>query len=106
MTMMNPAFYPGIALMAALKACDVPMDERRRSREQPYAFARQVAMWLLHDVCGWGSQMIGRLTRRDHGTVLHACQAVENRIKTERDAQDRIALARGLFARAIGKVKP
>lgn len=106
MNLQSPSFYPALALLSAARAFDVPnSDLDKQSREQPAAFARQVAWWLLSDVCGWGSQMIARLSGREHGTILHAWHAVESRIKTEVDAMERVVMARGLFVRAIGKVK-
>lgn len=105
MSIHSPSFYPALALLSAAKAFDVPDDAlNKQNREQPAAFARQVAWWLLSDVCGWGSQMISRLSGREHGTILHAWHAVENRIKCETDARERVVMARGLFVRAIGKV--
>lgn len=105
MRMTDPAMFPSLAMLCSAHAFDVPLTPRQKeTREQPGVFSRQVAVWLLHDVCGWGSQMIGRMYRRDHGTVLHAVRAVENRIQTEPDVAERVTKARGLFLRVTGKV--
>ncbi len=43
------------------------------------AFARQVAMYLAHVVCGLSLTEIGTLFHRDRTTVAHACSVVEDR---------------------------
>ena len=43
------------------------------------AFARQVAMYLAHIVCGLSLTEVGQLFARDRTTVAHACKLVEDR---------------------------
>jgi chromosomal replication initiation ATPase DnaA len=43
------------------------------------AFARQVAMYLAHVVCGLTLTEVGHLFARDRTTVAHACCVVEDR---------------------------
>ena len=43
------------------------------------AFARQVAMYLAHVVCGLSLTEVGVLFDRDRTTVAHACELVEDR---------------------------
>ncbi len=43
------------------------------------AFARQVAMYLAHVVCGLSMTEVGTLFRRDRTTVAHGCGVVEDR---------------------------
>ena len=43
------------------------------------AFARQVAMYLAHVVCGLSLTEVGTLFGRDRTTVSHACSVVEDR---------------------------
>ena len=43
------------------------------------AFARQVAMYLAHVVCGLSLTEVGTLFARDRTTVSHACSVVEDR---------------------------
>lgn len=50
---------------------------RRRGRA-PVAFARQVAMYLLHIVCGRSFTYVGLKFGRDRTTVSHACQLIED----------------------------
>jgi chromosomal replication initiation ATPase DnaA len=55
---------------------DLAASTRRSPRS---AFARQVAMYLAHVVCGLSLTEIGTLFRRDRTTVAHACSVVEDR---------------------------
>ncbi len=43
------------------------------------AFARQVAMYLAHVVCGLNMTEVGAMFRRDRTTVAHGCGVVEDR---------------------------
>jgi chromosomal replication initiation ATPase DnaA len=54
-----------------------------RSREQRVAFARQLAMFLCRKITSAPFESIGAHFRRDHCTVIHAYQAIEQR--TRRD---------------------
>lgn len=45
----------------------------------PVAFARQVAMYLTHVVCGLSLTDVGTLFGRDRTTVAYACGLVEDR---------------------------
>lgn len=55
-------------------------DLRARTRRAPrVAFARQVAMYLAHVVCGLSLTEVGALFARDRTTVAHACGVVEDR---------------------------
>jgi chromosomal replication initiation ATPase DnaA len=42
------------------------------------AFARQVAMYLAHVVCGLSLTEVGLIFGRDRTTVAHACEVVED----------------------------
>ena len=48
-------------------------------REKKVAFARQVAMYLIHVVFCLSLTEIGELFGRDRTTVAHACEVVEDR---------------------------
>lgn len=43
------------------------------------AFARQVAMYLAHVVCGLSVTEVGLIFARDRTTVAHACELIEDR---------------------------
>jgi chromosomal replication initiation ATPase DnaA len=57
-----------------------PHDLQASTRGSPRAaFARQVAMYLAHVVCGLSLTEVGTLFARDRTTVAHACSVVEDR---------------------------
>ena len=60
---------------------EVDIRELRTSTRgsQRTAFARQVAMYLAHVVCGLSFTEVGTLFARDRTTVAHACSVVEDR---------------------------
>ena len=72
---------PAVALVFEVEAGDLAAATRRSPR---VAFARQVAMYLTHVVCGLSMTEVGVLFSRDRTTVAHACEVVEDR----RDNQD------------------
>lgn len=55
---------------------DLKSETRRSPRA---AFARQVAMYLAHVVCGLSLTEVGALFARHRTTVSHACSVVEDR---------------------------
>jgi len=75
------------------------MGPRRHDRT---AFVRQLCMWLLRRN-SYGLQEIAlAFKRRDHGTVMHACQKVDHLLKLEqREAHQPVrALLIGIAERA------
>jgi len=68
---------------------DIPEDLlRAKTRKQEVVTARQVAMFLAKELTNASLKTIGlHFGGRDHSTVIHAYQAVEDRMKT--DAQFR-----------------
>jgi chromosomal replication initiator protein len=64
---------------------DIPEDLlRAKTRKQEVVVARQVAMFLAKDLTNASLKTIGlHFGGRDHSTVIHAYQAVEDRIKTD-----------------------
>ncbi len=66
-------------VVAAVFDADIH-DLRGTTRGSPHtAFARQVAMYLAHVVCGLSLTEVGALFERDRTTVAHACEVVEDR---------------------------
>lgn len=51
-----------------------------RKRPEYISFPRQVAMYLARELTDCSLQTIAAEFRRDHGTVMHACRAVRNRM--------------------------
>ena len=62
-------------------AFKVPLKELRATtrREARIAFARQVAMHLVHVAYGFTLTQVGIMFRRDRTTVAHACIIIEDR---------------------------
>lgn len=53
------------------------------TRTAELAWARQVSMYFCRELTNASSSDIGKKFKRDHGTVLHAVEVVQNRIDTE-----------------------
>lgn len=65
-----------VALSYGVAAPELRAPTRCRA---PVAFARQVAMYLAHVVCGLSMTSVGVLYGRDRTTVAYACALVEDR---------------------------
>ncbi len=65
-----------VALVFEVSAGDLRAPTRGRA---PVAFARQVAMYLMHVACGQSMSDIGSHFGRDRTTVAHACGLIEDR---------------------------
>ena len=70
------AIDPAVAAVFEVEVSDLRAATRRSPRA---AFARQVAMYLAHVVCGLSLTEVGTLFARDRTTVAHACGVVEDR---------------------------
>jgi chromosomal replication initiator protein len=70
---------------AAAEFFDIPNDLlRAKTRKQEVVLARQVAMYLAKDLTNCSLKTIGlNFGGRDHSTVIHACQTVEEQIKID-----------------------
>jgi chromosomal replication initiator protein len=64
---------------------DIPVDLlRAKTRRQEIVVARQTAMFLAKELTNSSLKTIGlHFGGRDHSTVIHACQAVEEFLKTD-----------------------
>jgi len=61
-----------------------PGELKARKRTRKVAEARQIAMYLMRNQTGASFPAIGEfLGGRDHSTVVHGCQTVEKRLRTE-----------------------
>jgi chromosomal replication initiation ATPase DnaA len=70
------AIDPAVAAVFDVEIADL----RAATRSSPRAaFARQVAMYLAHVVCGLSLTAVGALFQRDRTTVAHACGVIEDR---------------------------
>ena len=70
------AIEPAIGAVFGVGVDDLRAETRGSPRT---AFARQVAMYLAHVVCGLSLTEVGALFVRDRTTVAHACSVVEDR---------------------------
>jgi chromosomal replication initiator protein len=62
-----------------------------RKKTSRVALARQVAMFLSRKFTAFSLKSIGEaFGGRDHSTVIHACELVENRIQSDFDFKDKI----------------
>ena len=64
---------------------DIPTDLlRAKTRKQEVVVARQIAMYIAKDMTNSSLKTIGiHFGGRDHSTVIHSCQAVEEFLKTD-----------------------
>jgi chromosomal replication initiator protein len=64
---------------------DIPEDLlRAKTRKQEVVNARQVAMFLSKELTNSSLKTIGlHFGGRDHSTVIHSCQAIQDRIRTD-----------------------
>jgi len=67
---------PAVAAVFEVDLHDLRAATRGSNRT---AFARQVAMYLAHVVCGLSLTEVGTLFARDRTTAAHACSVVEDR---------------------------
>ncbi len=58
-------------------------DMTSKRRPQSVAFPRQVAMYLSRTLTPHSLPAIGEAFGRNHATVIHACRAVENRMRSD-----------------------
>jgi chromosomal replication initiation ATPase DnaA len=72
----SKAIDPAVATVFEVDPNEIGAATRRSPRA---AFARQVAMYLAHVVCGLSLTEVGALFARDRTTVAHACEVVEDR---------------------------
>jgi chromosomal replication initiation ATPase DnaA len=70
-----------------------------RSRFEPIAEARQVAMVITWRSLNGAWSKTGRLFKRHHGTVMHAKSAVERRVMSDPLSLARWKEARGLVVK-------
>jgi chromosomal replication initiation ATPase DnaA len=67
---------PAVAAVFEVEVEDLRAPTRRSAEA---AFARQVAMYLAHVVCGLSLTEVGLIFARDRTTVAHACELIEDR---------------------------
>jgi chromosomal replication initiator protein len=59
-------------------------DLRGKKRTKGIAFPRQIAMYVAREITEYSTTEVGlEFGGRDHTTVMHACQRVDSRMKTD-----------------------
>ncbi|HAH99461.1 MAG TPA: chromosomal replication initiator protein DnaA [Verrucomicrobiales bacterium] len=75
-------------------------DMTSRRRPENIAFPRQIAMYLAREMTGKSLNSIGEaFGGRDHGTVLHACRLVRDRMEQQTDVRQAIRYLEGQLGR-------
>jgi len=65
------------------------------SRRKELVEPRQIAMYLLKDILGMSYSDIGnKLGKRDHSTVIHACEKISKKINSDQKLNQKIILVR------------
>lgn len=79
-----------------------PADLSARARPESIVWPRQIAMFLCREMTECSLKDIGRaFGNRDHGTVLHACHRVCDRMETEIEIRELVNRLRGVIAQAF-----
>ena len=64
-------------------------DLSSKSRKQHIVAARQMGMFISHELTSLSLAKIGNnFGNRDHSTVLHACSKIKDKINKERQTKD------------------
>jgi hypothetical protein len=80
-----------------------PVVMASRNRREGIATPRQAAMYLSRQLTNFSLNMIGaHCGGRDHGTVILACRATQNRIDTDPDFARGLAQLKGRLQQKIG----
>jgi len=59
-------------------------DMKGKKRTKQITFPRQIAMYIIREITDYSTTEIGlEFGGRDHTTVMHSCQRIEDRIKTD-----------------------
>ena len=73
-----------------------------RRRPNNIAFPRQIAMYLSRQLTNLSLKEIGQaFGGRDHGTVIHACTTVENRIELEEAVKRTVEYLRNQLTQSV-----
>lgn len=83
----NPHDAVGVMKVVCEEVChafNLDMERlSRKSREDHIATPRQVVWYLGRELSGMTLHGIGRIFHKNHGTVLHGCKKIRDRIATE-----------------------
>lgn len=69
-----------------------------KSRKRDYVIVRQISMYLAQKHTKMTASRIGQLIgNRDHSTVIHSCNTVEQRLKVDKAFQDEVSSIENSF---------
>ena len=69
-----------------------PADMKGKKRTKQVTFPRQVAMYIIREVTDYSTTEIGlEFGGRDHTTVMHSCQRIEDRMKGDPTLEPTVA---------------
>lgn len=90
---------PGQIIQIVANFFELPEKEiMDHSRRKEVVEPRQIAMFLLKDILGMSYSDIGnKLGKRDHTTVIHACDKISKKIISEQKIHDKIILIREII---------
>ncbi len=91
---------PEMILKTVSEVFDVTPKEIKGNRRTAYvAFARQVCMYLLREELGLPLEKVAReVNRKDHTTVLHACEKVGEMVTTDERVRTKIEKCKELLS--------
>lgn len=73
-------------------------DLKSPTRAKRVAFPRQIAMFLIRKYTGFGFKEIGLyFGGKDHTTILHACNKIEERLETDRTIRESVEAIQNLL---------
>ncbi len=69
-----------------------PADLKSKKRTKQVTFPRQISMYIIREITDFSTTEIGlEFGGRDHTTVMHSCQRIENRMKIDPTIEPSIA---------------
>lgn len=93
----NETFQIVVRVVCEVFGCSEHSITLSRRKWQEIALPRQAAMVLTMQFSGAALKTVGRLFKRDHGTVLHAERAIKNRRLTDKDFRRKYSTAEQLI---------
>lgn len=77
----------------------------RKSREEYIAIPRFVVFYLSRQMCDVTLQGMGRIFGKDHGTVIHGCRKVRDRMDVDKEFADKLAKLKSTVENRLKEIK-
>ncbi len=68
-----------------------------RSRQEYIAVPRMLVFYLAHHIKDLRFAAIARIFAKDHGTVIHGCKSIQDRMSVDRTFRERVERLEGLI---------